>query len=86
VFAVTQELFVARRYKGSGVAQVFSRRLISLEPRLHSQAIPCGICGGRSGAGTGIIPSTSFDFPFGIASPVLQFSYLVPLQTTRLSC
>jgi hypothetical protein len=44
------------------MAQAVSYRLISLEPRLHSQASPCGICGGRSGAGIGIIHSTSFVF------------------------
>jgi hypothetical protein len=41
------------------MAQALSRRPLTAEVRIRSRAIPCGICGGQSGSGTGFSPSTS---------------------------
>jgi hypothetical protein len=40
--------------KGRAMAQAVSRRPLTAECRVN----PCGICGGQSGTGTGISPST----------------------------
>jgi hypothetical protein len=41
------------------MAQAVSRRPPTAEARVRSRLSPCGICGGRSGTGTGFSPSTS---------------------------
>jgi hypothetical protein len=41
------------------MAQAVSRRPPTAEARFRSRLIPCGICGGQSGTGTGFSPSTS---------------------------
>jgi hypothetical protein len=41
------------------MAQAVSRRPPTAEARVLSRVGPCGICGGRSGTGTGFPPSTS---------------------------
>jgi hypothetical protein len=38
---------------GRAMSQVLSRRNLTAEACVQSQAIPCGICGGKSGIGTG---------------------------------
>jgi hypothetical protein len=35
------------------MAQAVSRRLLTVEARVRSLVVPCGICGGQSGTGTG---------------------------------
>ena len=41
------------------MAQAGSRRTLAAEALVRSRVRPCGICGGKSGAGTGYSPSTS---------------------------
>jgi hypothetical protein len=44
---------------GRAMAQAVSRLPLTTEARVRSQVSPCGICGGRSGTGTGFSSSTS---------------------------
>jgi hypothetical protein len=44
---------------GRAMAQAVSRRPATAEARFRSRVSPCGICGGQSGTGAGISPSTS---------------------------
>jgi hypothetical protein len=41
------------------MVEVVSRRPLTAEDRVRARVNPCGICGGRSGTGTGISPSSS---------------------------
>ena len=41
------------------MAQAVSRRPLTAETRIRSQASPCGICGAQSGTATGFSTSTS---------------------------
>ena len=41
------------------MAQVVSRWPVTAKARVRSQVIPCEICGGQSGIGTGFSPSIS---------------------------
>jgi hypothetical protein len=41
------------------MAQAVSRRPLTAEARVRSRVSPRGICGGQSGTGTGLFPSTS---------------------------
>jgi hypothetical protein len=43
-----------------------SRRPVSADAQVESQNSPCGICGGRSGNGTGYSPQY-FDFPLSVS-------------------
>jgi hypothetical protein len=45
------------------MAQAVSRRHPTAESRVRSRVIPCGICGGQSGTGTGFFPPSSSVFP-----------------------
>jgi hypothetical protein len=47
------------------VAQTVSRRPLTAESRVRIRVSPCGICGGRSGSGTGLSPTSSV-FPVNI--------------------
>jgi hypothetical protein len=37
------------------MAQVVSRRPLTAEARVRARVNPCGICGGQSGTGTGLL-------------------------------
>ena len=52
-------LFVLRSFKSRAMAQAVSRQPLTAEARVRSQVSACGICGGRSGTGTGFSPGTS---------------------------
>jgi hypothetical protein len=41
------------------MAEAVSRRPLTAKARVRSRVSPCGICGGQSGTGTGVSPSTS---------------------------
>jgi hypothetical protein len=41
---------------GCAMAQVVSRRPLTVEARVRDQDNPCGICGGQSGTGIGFSP------------------------------
>jgi hypothetical protein len=41
------------------MAQVVSRRPLTVEARVRAPVNPCGICGGQSGTGTDFSPSSS---------------------------
>jgi hypothetical protein len=58
---------------GRAMAQVVSCRPLTAEARVRAQVNPCGICGGKSGTGTGFSPSSSV-FPS-------QYNSTVALQT-----
>jgi hypothetical protein len=57
------------------MAQVVSRRPLTAEARVRDRVIPCGICGGQSGTGTGFSPSSS----------VFPSQYIIPLSLSRVS-
>jgi hypothetical protein len=46
--------------KGRAMAQVVSRRPLTVEARVRSRVSPCGVCGGQSGTGIGFSPSCRF--------------------------
>jgi hypothetical protein len=46
-------------WKSRTKAQTVSRRPLTAEARVRSWVSPCGICGGQTGAGIGLSPSTS---------------------------
>jgi hypothetical protein len=58
---------------GRAMAQVVSRRPLTAEARVRARVNPRGICGGQSGTGTGVSPSSSV-FP-------CQYHSTVALQT-----
>ena len=45
------------------MTQAVSRRPLTAEARVRSRVIPCGICGGQSGTGTGFFPPSTSVFP-----------------------
>jgi hypothetical protein len=55
------------------MAQDVSRRPLTAEAQVRSQVSPCGICGGQSGTGTGLSPSTSVS-PVNFIPPVLHYT------------
>jgi hypothetical protein len=60
--------------QGRAMAQVVSRRLLTVEARVRARANPCGICGLQSGTGTGF-PQSSLVFPC---------KYIVPPSLSKL--
>jgi hypothetical protein len=60
-------------YKGRAMAQVVSRRPLTAEARVRARVNPYGICGGKSGIGTGFSPSSS----------VLPCQYIIPPSLSK---
>jgi hypothetical protein len=61
---------VVSKMLGRAMAEVVSRRSLTVEARVRSRAGPRGICGGQSCTGTGFSPSTSVS-PVKFIPPVL---------------
>jgi hypothetical protein len=59
---------------GRAMAQVVSRRPLTVEARVCTRVNPCGICGGQSGTGTGFSPSSS----------VFPCQYIIPPSLSKL--
>jgi hypothetical protein len=57
------------------MAQAVSCRPLSAEAQAQSKAIPCGICGGQCGTGTGFCQCTSVS-PVSIIPPTLHIHSL----------
>jgi hypothetical protein len=57
-------------------AQVVSRRPLTAEARVRARVNPCGICGGKSGTGTGFSPSSSVS-PVNIISTVALQTHII---------
>jgi hypothetical protein len=57
--------------QGRAVAQAVSHRPLTAEAWFRARFNPCGICGGKSGTGTGFSPSFSV-FPVNIIPPSLS--------------
>jgi hypothetical protein len=55
------------------MAQAVSRRPLTAEARVRSPVSPCGICGGRSGTGTGFFPRVLPFSPVNLIPPVLHY-------------
>jgi hypothetical protein len=51
--------------QGRAMAQVLSRRPLTVEARIHALVNPFGICGGQSGSGAGFASSSSV-FPLSM--------------------
>jgi hypothetical protein len=59
---------------GRAMAQVVSRRPLTVEARVRVRVNPCGICGGQSGTGTG----------FSLSSSVFPCEYSIPPSLSKL--
>jgi hypothetical protein len=60
-------------YNGRAMAQVVSRRPLTVEARFRSRVSPYGICGGKSGTGTGFSPRVLRFSPVNFIPPVLHY-------------
>jgi hypothetical protein len=65
-----KEGFVFKNPGGRAISQAVSRRPLTAEAQARAQVIPCGICGGQSGTGTGFSPSSSIP-PVNVSPPWL---------------
>jgi hypothetical protein len=54
-----QKLREPMHMQGRAMAQAVCLRPLTAEARVRLRVSPCGICGGKSGTGTGYSPSTS---------------------------
>jgi hypothetical protein len=59
---------------GRAMAQVVSHRPLTAEARVRARVNSCGICGGQSGTGTGLSPSSS----------VFPCQYIIPPSLSKL--
>ena len=66
------------------MAQAISRRRVTAEARIPSQASPCEVHVGQNGTGTGFSPSTYFGFsPVSIIPPMLHPQPHLHVAVTR---
>jgi hypothetical protein len=50
-------------FLGRTIAQAVSQRLPTLAARVRAQVRSCGICGGQSGTGAGVLRALRFPLP-----------------------
>jgi hypothetical protein len=76
---VLSRMFIIKvmEHLGRAMAQVVSRRPLTLKAQVLARVNPCGICDGQSGTGTRFSPSSSV-FP-------CQYHSTVALQTHIIS-
>jgi hypothetical protein len=67
------------------VTQAVRHRPLTSEARVRTRVIPCGICGGESGSGTGFSPSSSVFTSQYNNPPLLQTHLSPPLDICNRS-
>jgi hypothetical protein len=56
-------IFILNNYSGRAIAQEVSRRLPTAAAQVRAQVRSCGICGGQSGIGAGLLRLLRFPLP-----------------------
>jgi hypothetical protein len=68
---------------GRAIAHAVSRRLPKAAARIRAQGRSCGICGGQSGTGAGVLRVLRFPLPILIPPPAPHSSSIVQGRYNR---